>query len=277
MADHDDVGVCEPNEWRGALQLLYGDLSDDECERQIDQVLGAAESGTICLDGLAVHRSANGPIGAMLFLQSAGRTVMTWPPRVREDLPRERKFQIESALMAELDRFSESRNTRVIQSLLAPSDKGSVVLQQHGFVQLTRLIYLRRSLTGSMPPEPSAMVRYQSYSDEFREAFLATLQGSYVDSLDCPELNGVRACEDVLASHMAQGVFDPAHWYLARVTRKWAGCLLLAGLPEYNAIEVAYMGVVPHARGRRLGQEFDTPSDPDRNRSRCGTSHSSGR
>lgn len=94
------------------------------------------------------------------------------------------------------------------------------------------------------------------YRPQLHEAFLDALQSSYKGSLDCPELTGLREIQEVFDSHKAQGRFTPNHWLLAQKEGTTVGCLLLAGLPEYDALEIAYVAVLPHARGQGLGREL---------------------
>jgi ribosomal protein S18 acetylase RimI-like enzyme len=79
------------------------------------------------------------------------------------------------------------------------------------------------------------------------------LLATYNDSLDCPELTGLRPIEDILAGHRAAGQFDPRLWELFLVDDEPAGCLLLAPLHTAPSLEVVYMGVVPEHRGRGVG------------------------
>jgi ribosomal protein S18 acetylase RimI-like enzyme len=86
--------------------------------------------------------------------------------------------------------------------------------------------------------------------------FHQALLDSYEGTEDCPEISGVRTVEEILEGHSAQGKYDPARWWLARAERKPVGVLLLCEVPEWAAWDVAYVGVVPEARGHGFGREL---------------------
>jgi ribosomal protein S18 acetylase RimI-like enzyme len=77
-----------------------------------------------------------------------------------------------------------------------------------------------------------------------------------VGSQDCPEASGLRTIEEVLAGHRAQGVFDPAMWWLVRDASKPVGVLLINAVRDESVWEVVYMGIVPEARGRGYGRQL---------------------
>lgn len=83
---------------------------------------------------------------------------------------------------------------------------------------------------------------------------IETLDASYIATLDCPELCGLRPTEDVLASHMATGTFDPSLWLLALEEQKPVGCSLVSLIPENGSAELVYIGLAPLGRGRGLAQ-----------------------
>src|SRR5262249_25656410 len=53
--------------------------------------------------------------------------------------------------------------------------------------------------------------------------------------------------------HLAQGRHDPERWWLARHEGRPVGVLLLTEMPDWQAWEVAYVGVVPEQRRRGWG------------------------
>jgi ribosomal protein S18 acetylase RimI-like enzyme len=121
---------------------------------------------------------------------------------------------------------------------------------------MTRLLYVRQSVTklGRLPA-PRQGFDFVPYREELLPTFLDVLEQSYDGSLDCPELNGVRRLEDVLASHRGPGPFNSDSWFLVRDKQGWLGCLLLTAAPD-RSIEVAYLAVLKSARGRGLGKEL---------------------
>src|SRR5262249_26485200 len=77
--------------------------------------------------------------------------------------------------------------------------------------------------------------------------FAQVLQRTYEETLDCPEVGGVRTIAEVLEGHRAQGTSGSANWWLARLGGQPAGVLVLADLG--GEWELAYMGGGAAARG----------------------------
>lgn len=99
-----------------------------------------------------------------------------------------------------------------------------------------------------------AGLKWVEYSQRSHAQFLRALEVSYLFSQDCPELSGLRDLEDILAGHRAGGAFDPGLWQLLRFAGEDAGCLLLREQPEAKELEIVYLGLAPHFRGKGLGR-----------------------
>ena len=87
-----------------------------------------------------------------------------------------------------------------------------------------------------------------------REALARALERSYIDTLDCPELCGLRAIDDVIESHRATGHYDPALWWVVYRADQPEGALLLSPFPDQGSVELVYLGLGPSLRGRGLGK-----------------------
>ena len=99
-------------------------------------------------------------------------------------------------------------------------------------------------------------VRNVSAFDADRAALIEALDRSYQDTLDCPELCGLRETADVLESHRATGIFDHNLWWLATLGGRPHGCILLARAPEQRAVELVYLGISTDLRSRGLGSRL---------------------
>src|SRR5207248_437975 len=91
------------------------------------------------------------------------------------------------------------------------------------------------------------------YDPDDPAEFHATLARTYEDTLDCPEVSGVRTIEQVIEGYRAQGRYEPGRWWLAREAGRPVGVAIVTALPGSGDWEVGYMGLVPPARGRGLG------------------------
>jgi ribosomal protein S18 acetylase RimI-like enzyme len=122
---------------------------------------------------------------------------------------------------------------------------------------VTDLVYLERGTSDPLDV-PAGLPRFdwRAYADEVDAEFRAVLQATYIDSLDMPELEGIRSLDDILSSHRAAGRFVPERWRMGRLPAEpeAATVLLLSEIPDRDAWEVAYLGLTPAARGRGLGR-----------------------
>jgi len=86
--------------------------------------------------------------------------------------------------------------------------------------------------------------------------FARTLEATYAGTLDCPEVNGVRTVEEIIAGHRCQGLHDPERWWLALDDGRPVAVLLATELPESDGWDLAYLGVVPESRRRGVGRQL---------------------
>lgn len=257
MSFHADV--CSPADRPAAVAILFQHLSEFDRNRQVEQWVRPGDGAPGALhDGLLACKSPAGVVGAMLCMHAPGRVLMAWPPKAHQSAGAAARRTIFAQLFQAARGFGLARRARFIQLLAPESDPDAEEgLAQSGFARLTRLLYLRRIVDPEetvLPAPPN--LDFVVYDESRRADLQAVLERSYVGSLDCPELNGVRSMDDVVASHAGPGEFDPANWRLARQDGRWVGCLLLTPLAPQRALEVAYLAVVPEARGRGLGVEL---------------------
>lgn len=163
-----------------------------------------------------------------------------------------------------------SLGIRLAQALLEPHETSVLIaLRRAGFRQLGDLAYMRRE--PAPMPSPSrggqlpAGMRMVSIADltmsgvstaEIDRLLLVTLEASYVNTKDCPELCGLRDARDVLESHKAVGRFDPALWWVMFDGDQPVGCALFSVSPEHDSLELVYIGLAEAARGRGIGSAF---------------------
>lgn len=138
-----------------------------------------------------------------------------------------------------------------------------------GFMHVGDLTYLRRSAASEQvtpAPKLDEGVELRTFAEleaalgrkVADEVFGAALEASYEQTLDCPELCGMRSIDDVLESHRSTGQFDARLWWViletgpsATVTaRKPLGCLLLNPCKDQQTIELVYVGLAISARGK---------------------------
>ena len=218
---------------------------------QVRHFLAYLEFSRLSWEGLRA-RGPTGPSALFLALLLPGSTAIIMIPTPGE-------LGIDPALQRAITSAGlaawQPRRLHYAQALLAPEARAQRrLLTELGFHPLAPLLYLERDATYPWAePPPADAGTWVTFDATTYCDFATTLLATYEDSLDCPELTGLRPVEDIIAAHQSSGVFDPALWELLRVGDRSAACLLLARWPQHAALEVVYMGVVPAFRQRGLG------------------------
>ncbi|GJQ29139.1 MAG: hypothetical protein HBSAPP03_10230 [Phycisphaerae bacterium] len=208
---------------------------------------------------------------ACLAVIGAGRTAMLFlsEPEPGEGAPG--VAERAACIRAACDHLGThlSRKATLAQALPEPGDRWSTdALAAAGFVSVGTLVYLRaappppRERAAPRPwPEGVTVERLSEIGalgtaaerDDADAALAQALEASYIDTLDCPELCGLRAIDDVLDSHRATGTYDPSWWSLVRDHGRPAGAMLLNRCPDLRSIELVYLGLGPTLRGKGIG------------------------
>jgi len=240
-----------------AFRLMFQRHSVEEREARIANALYLLTCGELEQEGVLVAAGAKGLVGALVGVPLRGASGLVWPPQT---LAGRRQRQVEDALVQQANYWLRQRGTKVVQALLAP-DEGRLAdpLLRNGFVRVTSLRYMGLAVgSRSAAAEPIVPVMpdltFVSYDEGVASRFEQTLLRSYENTLDCPELNGVRHLHEIMEGHKAQGLHDPGHWWLAEESGQPAGVLLMADVPDLGGWDLSYLGVVPEARGRGIGR-----------------------
>jgi ribosomal protein S18 acetylase RimI-like enzyme len=149
-------------------------------------------------------------------------------------------------------------SVRLFQALPEPGESWLIgAYLGAGFSQISELEYLRRPRHWLRKVRPRPLpdgLRFVSAADleprERTRVLITALERTYAQTLDCPELCGMRDTADVLDSHIKTGQFDARIWTLAMLDGEPQGCLLLSRVPEQRACELVYLGIAPVLRGQ---------------------------
>lgn len=251
MPDRLVARPAQPREWTAAFRLVFAALGPDEGERRAGNALRLLHSGEIDPRGIFVVREGEQLLAALVCVAMPGASGLLWPPGCAVA----GRLDLEDMLLQQAGAWLRSRGVKLAQCLLAPPEAVlSSSLVRNGFRYVTQLWYMRHDLNPSLLPLLTSRLTLFPYDGGTR--FHQTLEQTYQQSQDCPEINGVRSLEEVLEGHRAQGRFDPDRWWLACVDRAPVGVLLLTELPENGDWEVAYVGLIPAARRQGLGREL---------------------
>jgi mycothiol synthase len=241
-------------ERRRALALLLSkpELSPSELDHNIEHLIRYTEKHGLSLEECLVAQENGRAIAACLCIDSPGRTTSVFIPAGSR---LNRISQEVLALLREASVQAEARRIRLMQAMLTPEAKDeAAVFRQADFELVASLIFMENDLARAWPKDAlSPQVEWVSYSQDKHLLFANTIEGSYIESLDCGSLNGLRNMDDILASHRAVGRFDPQLWQIATVNGQAIGAILLACLPDRWSFEVVYMGLLKSWRGRGYG------------------------
>lgn len=251
------IGPALPEEQAKALELVFGHIDPRLRPGRVANALELLRRGEIPPESVRVARRAGALAGALIGVPIPGAAALIWPPRGRgpgDDVA------IEDALFRDALTWLLAGGSRLIQVLLSAQEMDRApCLTRNGFQHTTRLWYLRRSLRVPGVHTGSDALAYQTYAPETAALFHQTLLRTYISTLDCPELNGVRSVDEIIAGHQAQGLFQPERWWLALHGGQPVGVLLLTEMPDSGSWDLSYLGIVPEARrqghGRCLAQK----------------------
>lgn len=144
------------------------------------------------------------------------------------------------------------------QALLEPAEAlERETFVMGGFTELAHLSYMERSLPRRLGPTSDALpadVTLTPYDDSREDDVLHILEASYEDTLDCPDLRGLRETRDILLGHRSTGEFDPNLWTLLYLDDIPSGAILLNPSTTQKSVELVYIGLSRPARGRGLGR-----------------------
>jgi ribosomal protein S18 acetylase RimI-like enzyme len=205
-----------------------------------------------------------------LAVPGAGRTAMlilSGPAGGDEALERAERVACIEAACRHLGcpESAPPREVRLVQALPEPPEPWAVrAFEDAGFIKVGDLAYLRRPMWPPLvvaPPTWPAGVTVRNVErvgrgDPDRERLIAALERSYEDTLDCPELCGLRETSDILESHLATGVFDRGLWWLVLREGDPHGCVLLSRCPDQGSVELVYLGLSPQLRGQGIGSRL---------------------
>lgn len=160
------------------------------------------------------------------------------------------------------DRKAGARDTCLAQALPEPGDTWAIrAFNDAGFTHVGDLAYLRRPLH-PLPEPPIApwpdgvtvrTVRGLDGPVGDRGLLIEALDRSYAETLDCPELCGMRDTADVLESHRSTGAWDRNLWWLIFLNDQPHGCMLFNRCPDHESVELVYLGLSTQLRGKRIG------------------------
>jgi mycothiol synthase len=237
-----------------ALRLILSGHNAGNDTAAVAEFLQAAQSRSIDLTTIwVVADDVREKLAwATLPMSLAGRaTLLMGPPRWRPGVNARHVAELVAGALLE----SKRRGASIAQVMLDPQHRAvQRAMLDSGFEDIAELVYLSRQvrnpIAGRILSDQFRLWRYDR-ATHFR--FGQCIERTYVDSLDCPRLNGRRAIDDIIDGHKAAGEFDPELWMLlSDLDNVDLGVLLLNRLHDRQGYELVYIGLTPEARGRKL-------------------------
>lgn len=167
-------------------------------------------------------------------------------------------------LVSQIGQIRQRYSKVHVQAALEVNDLESQrIVRLAGFDQLTEVDQLWLGLESHQfldsPIQSRAEIetlKLHRASDLSRSRFERLLGETFDQTLDCPELNGIRSLSQVLDTFLAGKPFrNCSNWNVATLDDRLVGCLLLT---QHNRelVELSYMGLSNWARGKRLGGQL---------------------
>jgi len=253
MTNGGEEVVCRratATELPAAMGMILGGPGRPAPAAQVAEFINTASERRIDVQAIWVAEVSGRIVWAVLPIVNPGRTLLllTSQEMTSPNIPAAR-------LVQEICERFAVQGVQLAQVLLESQyHRSRQFFASMGFKEIAELIYLQGSVPrNTTEPVMPEHMRWLEYSPATHALFADAIAKTYRDSLDCPDLSGLREIDDVVAGHLATGEFDPAGWQLLLEGDQAMGALLLSRIPQSDAMELVYLGLSPEARGRGLG------------------------
>ncbi|MDA8745356.1 GNAT family N-acetyltransferase [Rubripirellula amarantea] len=151
-----------------------------------------------------------------------------------------------------------------------PSQEATLQFECFGFAKLATLQYMsgqfprthgqletdrKRNNNARLKPSPVSLRAINVDDAKSLERFVNIVEQTYVDTLDCPQLNQFRSAAQTISGYQTSTAYDPSRWFeIVDADDSAIGAVILATHSE-KASELVYMALIPSARGKGLGHE----------------------
>ena len=238
---------ADANERAEALGWVLGPGCSTAVIERLDALL---ETRGCPADGIRISRGSTGDPVACVVVPGPGRVGAL----LLSPLPGPGCASAAAHAAADAVATCNSDHVGLIQALLDPADTlRKASLEQAGLQSLTVLHTMERTLPRRKVAKPKrTTIRLEPclLGDAHHVAKL--MVGTYADTLDCPDLCGLRDPMDTLQGHLATGTPIPELWCIVHVDGREAGVLFVAD--QKDVCDLVYVGILPFARGRGVGR-----------------------
>jgi len=242
------IEPVRPEDLTNAMRHALVRVPTSHRTARVNLCLDLLKTGTLDARTIWVARDGHDIVGVQVCVPLSLSSCLFWLPSTQDPIA---GLLIQTAL----DRL-KSRGCKIAHAMAIPEERAwTEPLRRRGFRNITTMYQMGQSLCGVPVPATSAL-RFETYRPSLADQFAATLERTYLGSLDCPELNGARSMEEIVQGHQAQGIYHPEYWWLAFERDQAVGVAMLAEMPDGVTWELMYIGLIPEVRGRGLGSEM---------------------
>lgn len=240
---------------RRGLWLLCRELPEADRDGHLQRLREHFRRAPPGTTGILQAQRGQEIVGAVLWTVYPGRTAVISAPGLLENEP---ATTAQALFRGVVDNLSKTQTRLIFANFSLEQERFRGPIEQAGFCYLARLLYLF-SPAEDFPKSAEEIrsdLRFVPWPMADPEECVRIVERTYVNTLDCPALNGLRETEDVLAGYRAAGVHSPDLWFLAVGDRGPVGCLMLTEQPDFDQLELVYMGLIPEYRGRGWGRDL---------------------
>ncbi|WDI42682.1 GNAT family N-acetyltransferase [Bremerella sp. P1] len=251
--DHPEIGAASPEHYGAALWMATGGRSRHAHRGRVTALLAAEKQGKISFDGLMTATRGNRVVSSIWCLSQPGKIGTVWGPGILS----EESDSTADLLIQQAVQFAKHHDCHLLQSLVGPENRpAGNLLAGCGFQSITLLSHLE-ALTEDVPAEPPhSDLQFRRCDDFQSEAFRNLVAQTYENSLDCPELDGMRDVADVLEGYHATSNKSTYNWYTLENDGEMIGVVITAHHAEPQQLELIYFGLTPRYRQLGLGKEI---------------------
>jgi ribosomal protein S18 acetylase RimI-like enzyme len=256
MAVESQIMVQHPprERWGEAVNLALSNRPYEERVRLTEMLLRPVPgkppgSG---FDGLLEARAGDTTIGAALAVLQAGRTALVYQPQLIPSAPEESRALLYQQM---LEFLGQHRVTLAQEVLPLEGAADTARARAAGFTIEIELVYLMAERRVFPHSAPSGSFAWGAFELPQATRLAEVLDRTFVGTLDCPELNGVRSTIESIAGYQASGQFDPQFWQFAQQSGSDVGCVLINRHDDQTA-ELVYLGLAREARGKGGAREL---------------------
>jgi mycothiol synthase len=192
-------------------------------------------------------------IAAQIGQVLSGKAAVVWPPQFVGSNPSGRE-QITSELFQQMSGYLTAGGAHMAQALLpCASVESAAEFSWGGFTHAADLLYLACEPSDAPDNALSLPFELEPFSAAAEGRLIEIIDRTYIGTLDCPRIDGLRSTADAVTGYKSVGQFRPEWWQIVRQQGQDLGCLLVNVHPDVAHAEIVYLALVPQARGRGWG------------------------